>query len=116
MEYDRETVYICSPYSGSAEQIAENVKVAQIACKVALDCGFAPIAPHLYLPAILMDKNPFERNIALEVCLKFVLACDRMWVIGTNITSGMDKEINCARYAGKKIHFIRLEEMVGDGK
>jgi len=105
------TVYICSPYRGSAEEIAENVRVAQKACKIALMCGHAPVAPHLYLPPLLSDEIPAERAVAIEVCSKLVSLCDIVWVIGSNLTDGMRSEIDFANYLGKRIIKISLEEL-----
>ena len=55
-------VYICSRYRADATHtIEEAVDSALYACSVAISKGYAPIAPHLYLPRCLDDNEPAER-------------------------------------------------------
>ena len=99
-------VYICSPYRGSEEEIAENVKNARIWCNKALMHGCAPLAPHLYMPPLLADEIPSERETALAVCRELVSRCDCVWVCGPKVTEGMQIEIEHARLMGKPIGHI----------
>ena len=46
-------VFICSKYAGDIEH---NVRVAQALCRMALEAGLAPFAPHLLYTQILKDK------------------------------------------------------------
>ena len=55
-------VYICSRYRADATHtVEEAVDSALYACSVAISKGYAPIAPHLYLPRCLDDNEPAER-------------------------------------------------------
>jgi len=100
------TVYICSPYRGSAEEIAENVENARIWCAMALRNGYTPVAPHLYIPPLLSDEISTERETALAVCRELVSRCDCLWVCGNKVTEGMQIEIEHARLIGKPIKHV----------
>ena len=51
--------YICSPYRGDIER---NTEYARKLTQIALDCGYTPITPHLYLTQVLNEENPEERK------------------------------------------------------
>ena len=54
-------VYICSRYRADVTHtVEEAVDSALYACSVAISKGYAPIAPHLYLPRCLDDNEPAE--------------------------------------------------------
>ena len=44
--------YICSPYKGSALKHIRNVRYAKEITERAINAGFIPITPHLYLPQV----------------------------------------------------------------
>ena len=54
----RTLVYICSPYSGD---VAANVKAAGEYCRLAVDKGYIPVAPHLLYPQFMNDKSGAEK-------------------------------------------------------
>ena len=95
--------YICSPYRGDT---ARNTTYARELVKQELELGFAPICPHLYLPQILDDSKPKEREQALRVGLELLRGCDVV-IVGARygISDGMKAEIERARELGKRIHY-----------
>ena len=86
-------IYICSPYKGDIEKNTAN---AIRYCRVAVDRGCFPIAPHVFLPQFLNDDNPAERELALSFGIRLLGGCKEIWVVGSNITEGMKREINAA--------------------
>ena len=91
-------VYICSPYRGDR---ARNLAYARDLLKGALLSGLSPICPHLYLPQILDDDKPEEREQALRVGLELLNGCAAMIVGGRyGISEGMQAEIDRAYSLG----------------
>lgn len=84
-------VYICSPYSGDVEK---NIEKAKKYSRYALQKGYIPIAPHLYLPQFMDDKT--ERELAMFIDLVLLSKCTQIWVFGDEITNGMAEEITRA--------------------
>lgn len=95
---ESDLVYICSPYRGDTER---NIQYAQQLVGCALQRGWTPICPHLYLPQILDDNKPEEREQALRVGLELLSCCD-MILVGTmyGISEGMQAEIDRAEALG----------------
>lgn len=95
--------YICSPYRGDT---ARNVTYARELVKEAIACGLSPICPHLYLPQILDDDKPAEREQALRVGLELLNGCDVL-IVGTRygISKGMQDEIKRAHELNMAIHY-----------
>lgn len=81
--------FICSPYRGDTEL---NVEIAKAMCRYAIDLGYAPYAPHLYLPGILSDDIQHERDLSISIGIRFLETCDVMLVFG-DPTEGMKREI-----------------------
>lgn len=63
-------IFICSPYQGNIE---ENKKKAAYYAKIVAKAGNVPVAPHIYFPTFLDEKNPNERSL-LDVILTGVLS------------------------------------------
>lgn len=91
-----EKVFICSPMKGDVEK---NLKLATFAARVLIGSGYIPIAPHLYFPQFLDDNDQYERIKGIKMGVELMKECDRMWIIGTTITNGMEYEINEAKKA-----------------
>lgn len=87
-------VYICSPYRGDVER---NVSNARRYCRLAVDEGCIPIAPHIYFTQFLDDADERQRTTGIEAGIELLLECDEVWVFGEP-TEGMRKEIECAQY------------------
>lgn len=107
----RPITYICSPYSGDTEG---NVFRAKVYSRFALEQGCIPVAPHLLFPQFMDDGNEEERNLALYMDKVLLAKSDEMWVFGSRISSGMEKEIRKAKMLGKRIRFFdeALKEVV----
>ena len=91
-----EKVFICSPMKGDVEK---NLKLAKFVARVLIGSGYIPIAPHLYFPQFLDDNDQYERIKGIKMGVELMKECDRMWIIGTTITNGMEYEINEAKKA-----------------
>ena len=57
-------IFICSPYQGNIE---ENKKKAAYYAKIVAKAGNVPVAPHIYFPTFLDEKNPNERMTGIEM-------------------------------------------------
>ena len=100
-----EKVFVCSPMKGDVEK---NLKLAKFAARVLINSGYIPIAPHLYFPQFLDDSDQYERIKGIKMGVELMKECDRMWIIGTTITNGMEYEINEAKKA--KVPAILYDE------
>lgn len=94
-------VFICSPFrptgrNPEAERM-RNVDRARQACRMAIDEGLLPLAPHLYFTQMLDDEKPIERVLGMSYGSMWLDEADEMWVIGPDITEGMKTELKYAR-------------------
>ena len=62
-------IFICSPYQGNIE---ENKKKAAYYAKIVAKAGNVPVAPHIYFPTFLDEKNPNERMTGIEMGLELM--------------------------------------------
>lgn len=106
MGRDSPIVYICSPYSGDVER---NTKNARKYCRYAVDQGCIPLAPHLLFPQFLSEET--ERELALSMDLKLLRVCGELWVCGGRISSGMRRELDCAKASGIPVRYVNEEEL-----
>lgn len=88
-------VFICSPYRGD---VYENILNAKRYCRMAVESGYIPFAPHLFFPRFLRDGDETERELALRMGRVFPDDCRELWVFGDTVTEGMRAEINRARH------------------
>ena len=102
----RPIVYICSPYFGSTEKNAEN---ARRYCRCAVDGGYIPWAPHLFLPQFMNDEDERERELAMFMDIVFLSKCAELWVFGETITKGMRAEIRKAESRLMPIRYFTTE-------
>ena len=93
-------VYICSPYRGEVER---NLAYAKELTRKALEYGYTPITPHLYLTQVLDDENPKERELGLMAGQELLKHCEYI-LVGSRygISEGMQQEIMIASEAGLK--------------
>lgn len=104
-------VFICSRYAGDVER---NVSTAMSLCRMAIDAGCAPFAPHLLYTRFLDDNDPTQRECGISLGLEFMSVCDEVWVyIGDGISDGMRCEIEHARKIGKPVVEIQEVELCG---
>ena len=99
----RPMAYICSPLSGD---IATNQEKARRYCRLAVDSGYIPLAPHLYFPQFMDDSNRAERDLALFMDLVLLSKCAELWVFGETISRGMSIEIEKARRKNQTIRWF----------
>jgi len=98
-------IFVCSRYAG---EVLRNIETAKMICRMAIDAGHAPFAPHLLYTLFLNDENPTERERGIDLGLCFMDACDEVWVYtGDGISSGMQREIEHAKKLGKPVIEIR---------
>jgi hypothetical protein len=92
------TAYICSPYSGDTKR---NKQYARELTARAIQDGYAPITPHLYITECLDDNEPSQRELGLNAGLALLSVCDII-IVGTKygISDGMETEIFRARRLG----------------
>lgn len=92
------TAYICSPYLGDTKR---NKQYARELTAHAIQLGYAPITPHLYITECLDDNKPSQRNMGVTIALELLNKCDVIYV-GTKygISDGMETEIFKARRLG----------------
>ena len=100
----RPVVYICSKYRGDVEANAEK---ARRYCRMAVDRGCIPIAPHLLLPQFLREDT--ERELAMFMDLVILTKCAELWVCG-EVSEGMQSEIAHAKKRNMKIKYVKEEE------
>lgn len=99
----RPIVYICSPYAGDVET---NTMAARRYCRHAVETGYIPIAPHLLFPQFLNDADPKERQLGLFFGNALMSKCSEVWFFGSQITLGMEAEINRARWKNYRLRYF----------
>ena len=87
-------VYVISKYRGNTE---ENIRVARYAGDIIIACDNIPVIPHLYFPQFLNDDVPEERVKAINLGVELMKGCDQIWIVGTEISNGMEFEIEAAK-------------------
>lgn len=102
---DAERAYICSRYAGDVEH---NVRVALALCRMAVESGLAPFAPHLLFTQFLDDTDPVQREAGITLGLRFMEVCDVVWVyVGEGVSDGMRRETEHARRLSKTVVLLR---------
>ena len=101
---DSPVVYICSPYSGD---VARNTEMARRYSRYAIDNGYVPITPHLWLPGILSEET--ERELAISLDLRLLDLVSELWVCGDTVSEGMKREIDHAAEAGIPVRIFQEE-------
>ena len=84
---DSPVVYICSPYSGDVER---NTEMARRYSRYAIDNGYVPITPHLWLPGILSEET--ERELAISLDLRLLDLVSELWVCGDTVSRIFEEE------------------------
>lgn len=99
-------VFICSPFAGD---IAGNIKRAKSYGRFAVSKGVVPIIPHLMYPQFLVESNPKERQLGIDMGLILLGKCKTVWVFGDVISAGMNQEINKAKKYGIPIQYFTTD-------
>lgn len=107
---NRKKIYVASKYAGD---IAANIENAIWCCRYVIDRGCMPVASHLLYPQILDDNNPRERELGLMFGLALLATCDEIWVfmVGGEISSGMEREIEEAKRLGIPVRKLEMGEI-----
>ena len=99
--FEMKKVFICSRYRADEKHTTEdNVRRAVFACACAAAKGYAPYAPHLYLPRCFDDRYPAERELGMAVGRAFLAVCDEVWQWGATVSAGMAAELDLAKELG----------------
>lgn len=88
-------VFVCSPLRASADRTEEfNKFLAKKMCKLALERGYSPFAPHLLYTQFLDDSVESERDAGIKAGIDFLATCDEMWILvpPEGMTKGMVAE------------------------
>lgn len=82
-------IFVSSPYRGA---VPHNLAVARAAARQVFDAGGVPVVPHLYIPLVLDDDLPEERDQGIAGALRLLSVCDELWAFGEP-SEGMAMEI-----------------------
>jgi len=94
-------IFICSRYAGDVER---NIATAEILCRLAIDDGVIPFAPHLLYTRFLDDDDPEDRLKGIACGLAFMAVCDEVWAYtGDGVSAGMERELAHAKHIGKRV-------------
>ena len=85
--------YVCSPYRGNTER---NIEYAKELTRLALDSGYVPVTPHLYLTQVLDEDEPEQREKGMAAGTELLKHC-RYILIGSRygLSEGMLAESGC---------------------
>ena len=104
--------YICSPLSApDAKGVSHNMDMARFymeRMQVLYHCR--TFAFHAYLPLMLDDSIPEERETALRIGMELMDLCDTLIICGRRISSGMAGEIKEAFAKGMEVYWYDSEE------
>ena len=103
----RTLVYICSPFSGD---VAANIRATREYCRLAVDKGYIPVAPHLLYPQFMDDNNPAERKLGMSFGNALMDRCGEVWVCGDRLSPGMEAEFDRASEKNMTIKFVTEED------
>lgn len=99
----RPIVFICSPY---ADDPLNNERRAIRYCRFAVQQGYIPIAPHIYFTRILDEGVPADRELGLFMGQVLLTKCVELWVFGSRITTGMERELSKAEERNMPIRYF----------
>ena len=106
-------IFISSPFrpvskdpARAAEELADNIRLAKLACEMVTLFGTMPLAPHLYFPQFLDDDCPKDRATGLRLGLEWVELSDELWVFGNRVSDCMAAEIARAKKMGIPVRNI----------
>ena len=104
--------YICSPLSApDAKGISHNMDMARFYMKKMKDLYHCrTFASHAYLPLMLDDSIPEERETALRIGMELMNLCEALIVCGRRVSSGMAGEIKEAFAKGIAVYWYDSEE------
>ena len=71
------------------------------------------MALHLIYPQFLDDSDPAQRNMGTRAGLELLSRCDELWACGTEISAGMQKEIQFANGLGVPVRQMEMVRQAG---
>lgn len=104
--------YICSPLSApDAKGVSHNMDMARFYMKKMKDLYHCrTFAFHAYLPLMLDDSIPEERETALWIGMELMNLCEALIICGRRVSSGMAGEIREAFAKGMEVYWYDSEE------
>ena len=93
---DRTEIFVCSPNRGDTETNTQN---ARRYCRLVMEQGGIPFAPHLLFTQFLDENKAAERRQGLWMGREMLKLCDELWAFGEP-TEGMEMEIAQAERLG----------------
>ena len=85
------------------------VYARQCVAEVAKEFGYRAYAPHAYLPELLDDHDPKERELAISFGISVLEHCHLLIICGSRISSAMGIELNKA-FQGQETVFRYLAD------
>lgn len=107
-------VYIISRYrANNPRQLDFNKRVARYFCRMIIDEGDIPVAPHLFYTQFLNDDLELDREIGLNIGLKELEESDEFLLVIVDgvISEGMKREISSLSCKRGRIIQVSKEEM-----
>lgn len=74
-----------------------------------MDKGSIPLAPHLFFPQFMDDKNGQERELAMFMNMALMSKCAEVWVFGEHVSRGMAAEIRNAEEKQRPVCYFTTE-------
>ena len=104
--------YICSPLSApDAKGVSHNMDMARFymeRMQALYHCR--TFASHAYLPLMLDDSIPEERETALRIGMELMDLCNVLIICGRRISTGMAVEIKEAFLKGMEVYWYDSNE------
>lgn len=102
------SVYICSPLSApTREEMLCNMQAArEYAREVSCELNCRTFAPHAWLPELLNDSSPDERELAMNFDMELLSRCGTIIICHPAVTKGVADEMDEAQKLGIPI-FVR---------
>ena len=107
---DRPLIFVCSPYRGDMETNTQN---ARQYCRLVMEQGGIPFAPHLLFTQFLDEDKAVERRRGLRLGMEMLKLCDELWAFGEP-TEGMRMEMIQAKRLGIPVHRLDTAGGVAD--
>lgn len=107
----KKKIYVASPLSNPTKKGQEANRIKAIHYCHQLEQQYRLhgeevrcLAPHAYLPLLLEDDIPEERELALQFGTALLATCEELILVGDTLTAGMKGEYELARQLGKPIY------------
>jgi hypothetical protein len=97
-------VYIAHPLNADTRAgIEQNRLNATLWVEWAARQNVAPMAMWIVLTGAGWENSPEDRELGLKIDEAQVALCDEIWLCGGRVSSGMQRELDKARAAGKRV-------------